>query len=207
MINLDKKQIAIGIVIVVGMVAIIGYYFYTTLKSDDDTIEIVATNTVEEEKKEETEDKEEATQIIVHIAGEVANAGIIKIEEGARIADVIEKAGGLTEQADITNINLAYPVEDGQKITIPKVGQVENSEQEYITTGSGTNDDNATTNSTSKININKATSEELQTLSGIGESTAEKIINYRKENGDFKQIEDIKNVPGIGDSKFNITVK
>jgi competence protein ComEA len=91
MINLDKKQIAIGIVIVVGMVAIIGYYFYTTLKSDDDTIEIVATNTVEEEKKEETEDKEEATQIIVHIAGEVANAGIIKIEEGARIADVIDK--------------------------------------------------------------------------------------------------------------------
>jgi competence protein ComEA len=172
MINLDKKQIAIGILIVVGMVTIIGYYFYTTFKSEDDTIEIVATNTVDDEKEIDEKEEVEETQIIVHIAGEVKNAGIIKINEGARIADVIEKAGGLTEQADITNINLAYPIEDGQKITIPKIGQVE---KEYITTQSDTS---ATSQQSAnkKVNINKATSEELQSLSGI------RRINCRKNN-------------------------
>jgi competence protein ComEA len=174
MINLSKKQIVIAILIVMGMITIIGYYFYTTFQSSEDDIEIVATNTIEEENKTEEAEIEE-NHIIVHIAGEVKNAGIIKINEGARIADVIEMAGGLNEQADITNINLAYPVEDGQKITIPKIGQEDEEEQEYITTGSGTNDTSQQSTS-KKININKATSEELQTLSGI------RRINCRKNN-------------------------
>ena len=127
--------------------------------------------------------------------------GIIKIEEGLRLADAIEEAGGLTENADINKINLAYIVQDGQKINIPNVNYLENDS--YITKNIGENiiiED--ITVKTELININTATQTQLEALSGIGPSTALKIIKYREENGKFKIIEDIKNVPGIGDSKF-----
>jgi len=127
--------------------------------------------------------------------------GIIKIEEGSRLADAIEAAGGLTENADVNKINLAYVIQDGQKINIPNVNSVENNS--YITENIGENIiiEDITTN-TRLVNINMATQTELEALSGIGPSTALKIIQYRNENGKFKSIEDIKNVPGIGDSKF-----
>ena len=153
--------------------------------------------------KKDNEIKEE---IIIHIAGEVKKPGIVKTKEGARIADIIEEAGGLTENANITNINLAYIIEDGQKITIPSKNQkVEAKQEEYIQTENEQgiiNEEQGISNKNQVLNINKATKEELQTLQGIGESTADKIITYRKENGNFKQIEDIKNVPGIGDAKY-----
>ncbi len=135
---------------------------------------------------------------------------VITLPEDSRISDAIDAAGGLTENADLTNINLAYILEDGEKIYIPKKG-------ETITDSNNTNSNSISSSTSistksSKININKATQTELELISGIGPSTALKIINYRKENGNFKKIEDIKNVPGIGDAKFNqikdyITVK
>ncbi len=161
---------------------------------------------VVQENEENVENDEEKNEIVIHIAGEVKNPGIVRINEGARIADIIEQAGGLTEFANITNINLAYIVEDGQKIIIPKQGEQEEN-KEYITseTGEGIIQENGQSQSTgnTKININKAGLEELQQLQGIGEATAEKIIQYREEHGDFKQIEDLKNVSGIGDAKFD----
>ena len=161
---------------------------------------------VVQENEENVENDEEKNEIVIHIAGEVKNPGIVRINEGARIADIIEQAGGLTEFANITNINLAYIVEDGQKIIIPKQGEQEEN-KEYITseTGEGIIQENGQSQSTgnTKININKAGLEELQQLQGIGEATAEKIIQYREEHGDFKQREDLKNVSGIGDAKFD----
>jgi competence protein ComEA len=171
MIGLDKKQIIIGGVIIAVIVGIIGYYFYTNLQTnEEEIIEIEQENKIEEKQQQEEIEEE---QIIVHIAGEVKKPGIIKTKEGARIADIIEKAGGLNEQADITDINLAYPVEDGQKITIPKKGEETN---EYITEASTSNseDNKETTTENKKININKATQEELQTLQGIRRSNSTK---------------------------------
>lgn len=169
MIGLDKKQIIIGGVIIAVIIGIIGYYFYTNLQTnEEEIIEIEQENKIEEKNQQEDIEEE---QIIVHIAGEVKKPGIIKTKEGARIADIIEKAGGLNEEADITDINLAYPVEDGQKITIPKKGQESN---EYITeesTNSNENNIKAITEN-KKININKATQEELQTLQGIRRSNS-----------------------------------
>ena len=145
----------------------------------------------------ETEDEKGNTKIKVYITGEVKNQGVIELEEGDRIADAIEKAGGQTEQASLKNVNLAYQLEDGQKIYIPNVND---NETEIIDDGaSGEVDD--TTNQT-VVNINKADETELQSLNGIGESLATSIVQYRKENGKFETIEDLKNVPGIGDSKF-----
>lgn len=217
MMNLTKKQLAIVIGIGGIIIFVIGYYIYTLTSTQQnyEQLDTISEQPMEEQIKNVENNLEETDEIIIHIAGEVKKPGIVKIREGARIADVIEKAGGLTELANITNINLAYIIEDGQKITIPSKEQ---DIQEYISSDSGQGiiEENPKTNTTSTsntiININKATQEELQTLQGIGESTAQKIIDYREQNGDFKQIEDIKNVPGIGDAKFeaikeNIKIK
>ena len=158
--------------------------------------------------------EEQEEKIVIHVTGEVKKEGIIKIDEGGRISDAIDEAGGLTEEADIGRVNLAYELEDGQKIYIPN--KKDKNSSDYITDGVDEivlKDDELNGNSnTSYININKATTEELQSLNGIGESLAKSIIEYRETNGKFKNKEDLKNVAGIGDSKYekikdNIKIK
>ena len=205
MLNLSKKQLIILIAIGGVIIFVIGYYLYTTTSNESyEQLDIISEE--QDNQNKENVEKEQEEMIVVHIAGEVKKPGIVKTKEGARIADIIEEAGGLTENANITNINLAYIIEDGQKITIPSKNQkVEAKQEEYIQTENEQgiiNEEQGIFNKNQVLNINKATKEELQTLQGIGESTAEKIITYRKENGNFKQIEDIKNVPGIGDAKY-----
>ena len=164
------------------------------------------------EKNIEDLDKKE---IYIHIIGEVNNEGLIILYEGQRIADAIEKAGGVTNMADLSKINLAYVLSDGQKIKIPNIN--ENTDNfEYVIDNSGdniiVNNDNKLNKEGKKVNINTATQTELETLNGIGPSTAAKIIEYRDLNGKFKTIDDLKNVNGIGNSRFdeiknNIVVK
>lgn len=149
---------------------------------------------INKEEKEETKEK-----IIIHITGQVVNEGIVELEEGARIIEAVEKAGGTTEEANLSKINLAYILEDGMKIYIPSKND---EEDEYIVNSAGINEPQNKKESL-KVNINTATSDELQRLPGIGESMASKIITYRKENGKFQKIEDLKNVSGIGDIKYN----
>ena len=205
---LSKKQKIILGAITIVMLIFIGYYI---LKKTDSTnyieLETISEDSIVEDNKEEIIDEE----IIIHITGEVENEGIIKIKKDARIADVIDEAGGVTNEADLSKINLAYSVKDGQKIYIPNIKDKEN-EGEYITEEAGDEVIVEGEVKTSKVNINTAKQTELETLTGIGPSIALKIINYREENGEFKTIEDIKNVPGIGDAKFenikeNICVK
>lgn len=164
------------------------------------------------EKNIEDLDKKE---IYIHIIGEVNNEGLIILYEGQRIADAIEKAGGVTNMADLSKINLAYVLSDGQKVKIPNIN--ENTDNfEYVIDNSGdniiVNNNNKLNKEGKKVNINTATQTELETLNGIGPSTAAKIIEYRELNGKFKTIDDLKNVNGIGNSRFdeiknNIVVK
>lgn len=187
-----KKIIFLSII--VGVLAIYLVYHYVTNSSSE---------YIEENIYIETNNQpEEKNKIFLHITGEVNAPGIIEIDEGARLADVIEAAGGFTENADINKINLAYIVKDGQKINIPNVNYVDTNS--YITENMGENIiiEDITSSSTNLVNINTATQAELETLTGIGPSTALKIIKYREENGKFKTIEEIKNVSGVGDSKF-----
>ena len=187
-----KKIIFLSII--VGVLGIYLVYHYVTNSSSEyieENIYIETNNQLEEKNK-----------IFLHITGEVNSPGIIEIDEGARLVDVIEAAGGFTENADINKINLAYLVKDGQKINIPNVNSVDTNS--YITENMGENIiiEDITSSSTNLVNINTATQTELETLTGIGPSTALKIIKYREENGKEKTIEEIKNVAGIGDSKF-----
>ena len=198
------------IILIVGAVSI--YYIFVV---KDENVEIYQNETERnvlipyEDSNEETS-KEQAKEIIVDISGEVKKAGVIELNEGDRIKDAIEKAGGLTKNADTSTINLAYKVEDGMKIKIPsKNEKKEKTEEEHISMDSGDNvkssKSNSNINSEIKINIvniNTATEKELETLPGIGLATANKIIQYREEKGKFKKIEDLKNVKGIGDAKF-----
>lgn len=143
--------------------------------------------------------------ITVHVIGEVVSPGVVSLKEGSRIIDAINSCGGKTENADITKINLAYILEDGIQIYVPRLDDdIDNVE--YIREGAGENviSDNVVQDDKKsiKVNINTANLDKLQTLPGIGEAMAKRIIEYRTENGKFQSIEDIKNVSGIGDSKF-----
>lgn len=146
-------------------------------------------------------------KIVVHITGAVQKTGILVLPEGARIADAIDAANGATEGADLNEVNLAYVLEDGQKIYIPKKGDKAKLEgKAYITSESGNNviveSKNTDKGVSKKVNINTATQSELEELPGIGPSIATRIIEYRQQNGKFSKIEDLQNVKGIGDAKF-----
>jgi competence protein ComEA len=140
-------------------------------------------------------------KIGVYISGEVKKGGVYYLDKESRVTNLIDIAGGLTENADISKINPAQKLNDSDKIIIPeKKEKIEEELQE--TEENITNEEENYTSISGKININTATKEELKTLNGIGEATANKIINYRKSNH-FTEIEDIMNVPGIGEAKFN----
>lgn len=181
--------ILIGIVVVIGAIKLIDIY-YQNNNNEEITIQNVLTTEDEPEKIENE-------TIKVYVTGEVKNQGVIELEQGSRIVDAIEKAGGQTEEANLKNVNLAYELEDGQKIYIPNKSEENTNE----ITDDGITGIDSKENDT--ININKADEKELQELNGIGESLASSIIKYREENGKFKNIEDLKNVPGIGESKFS----
>lgn len=206
-INLKTK-----IIIAVGAIIIaitVGIYFYKTTK-DNSEIEItednLTTNTAVENSNETVE---ENNTIVVHITGEVNYPGVVVLKEGARVVDAIEAGGGETGKADLGSLNLAYMLSDGEKIYVPNKEETsqENQEREYITSAKADLEQSEngakSTGTNFKININTAKQEELTQITGVGESTAKKIIEYRTQNGKFKSIEDIKNIPGIGDSKFN----
>lgn len=181
--------ILIGIVVVIGGIKLIDIY-YQNNNNEEITIQNVLTTEDEPEKIENE-------TIKVYVTGEVKNQGVIELEQGSRIVDAIEKAGGQTEEANLKNVNLAYELEDGQKIYIPNKSEENTNE----ITDDGVTGIDSKENDT--ININKADEKELQELNGIGESLASSIIKYREDNGKFKNIEDLKNVPGIGESKFS----
>ncbi len=135
----------------------------------------------------------ENSKLVIHIAGEVNSPGILYLDNNSRIADAISAANGTTDIADINKINLAYELRDGQKIYIPSIYDDDTSE--YITDTPGKNVlDSSSSSQTDTININTATQSELESLPGIGKSTANKIIDYRTTNGKFKTIEDIMKV-------------
>lgn len=213
-INDFNKKNKILLIVIVAIVAIISYYFIFDRKEEwlnnqEQNLEIkeeIKTNDqIENNSNEQQLEKNENT--IVHVSGAVNKEGTVELKNNSRIIDAIDKAGGLKDEADITNINLAYIIEDGMKIHIPSKEEKESTIIVESNIDSGTveqsNEIKSNNNKKLKININTATKTDLETLPGIGESTALKIIEYRKKKGKFKLIEDIKQVNGIGENKFN----
>jgi len=203
------KQRKVVIIIGILVTILVGWKLFDSKNFDEvNSNEILVPNSKNNEK-EKNEDKGEE-MMAIHVTGEVKNPGVVKVKQGSRIEDIIEEAGGLTENADITNVNLAFEVEDGMKIRIPSNDEDNENEgniiEHYITQDSGkgviVSEDKSSENLSLVININTANETELEQLPGIGASIAGKIIDYRNKNGKFKAIEDIKNVTGIGETKF-----
>ena len=201
-----KQKIVLFIIIIITLG--IAYYTYTIKINDQFNIEEQNLEVEENKIEESNKIEEETTKIVVHVSGAVRNEGIVELKEKSRIADAIEMVGGVTEDAYMKDVNLATILEDGMKIYIPTKEEVEKQrENKNDSVSKDTNLDiynnsSNTRKKNNKVNINTASKEELDTLPGIGESTANKIISYREEKGNFKSIEEIKEVSGIGDSKY-----
>ena len=190
----------------------------------------------QEINKTESEKNEVKKTVFVDVKGSVNNPGVYELESDKRVINAIDKAGGLTNNADTINLNLSKKLEDEMIIIVYSKVEIsnyyKNNGNKNATCASlecvcpdnfnnaciseGTSKNKETKNEANnklngKVSINNASKEELMTLSGIGESKAEKIISYRNENGGFSSVEDIKKVSGIGDSvyekiKDNITL-
>ncbi|MCK9443918.1 MAG: helix-hairpin-helix domain-containing protein [Tissierellaceae bacterium] len=187
-----REQIAI-LVIALIMIFTLGFKFVKKEITKPKELDLEIYNEEPTANMEEFEDEEDEDEfIMVHISGQINFPGVIEIKKGKRLIDAVEMLGGLKKEADIDRINLAKKLEDEEKIYIPKIGEEPGETVSYST---------VETKSEGKININKASKSELSTLPGIGEILADRIIQYREETP-FKTIEDIKNVSGIGDKKF-----
>ncbi|MCR1951848.1 helix-hairpin-helix domain-containing protein [Clostridium sp. DSM 100503] len=145
----------------------------------------------------ENKSPQSTKMIVVEIKGEVVNPDVYEISEGSIIRDLITKAGGLTNDANIEKINRADKLRDNQLIVIPNKNNLSNAN-----VNDNTNINNGSTSENGVININTATLEELQKINGVGEVKAKSIIEYREKNGGFKSIDEMKNIEGIGDKTF-----
>jgi competence protein ComEA len=125
----------------------------------------------------------------VYVVGAVRRAGLVRLREGARVADALERAGGPSRRADLTQVNLAAPVADGQQIVIP--ARVTSAEA-----GAG-----ATAAAAAKVSLASATLEQLDALPGIGPVTAKKILDWRQTHGPLRSVEDLDAIPGIGPAR------
>lgn len=218
----EKKFIIIGGLFIVLFIMISFVFCYFYFESDEDNV-LLNEPLVKEEKEEIKEEESIINYFYVDVKGEVKKPGTYKIEEGKRVIDVITLAGGLTKSADTSANNLSMKVKDEMVIIIYSDSEIKdfetvkeketlvisncNKENNNIVNDSCisdnlTSEDSSKSNNNSLVSINTASKEELMTISGIGESKAIAIIEYREKNGLFNDISDIKNVSGIGDSLY-----
>jgi competence protein ComEA len=140
-----------------------------------------------------TETEAAATVVVVDVVGAVRRPGLYRLEQGARIADAVARAGGATPKADVALINLAAPLADGEQVVVPKRGAAARS----AVAGS------AGVPSSGPVHLSTATLEELDSLPGIGPVTAQKILDYRQKHGAFKSVDELDAVPGIGPARLD----
>ncbi len=184
-----KEQIAILIVVVL----ILGIIGSKVLLKEREP-EIIDIGMVQDKSSPEESDQEEELRpalIMVHVSGQVYHPGIYELIQGDRVVDVVDLAGGLTKQADLDRINLAKKLNDEDKIYIPSIDEILTVEADIIKSSS----------SSGLLNINTCSIKDLESLPGIGEVIANRVVEYRNTSR-FQKPEDIMNVSGIGDSKY-----
>ena len=130
-------------------------------------------------------------RLYVHVAGAVRRPGLYRVSEGARVAGAIERAGGPARRAELSAVNLAAPIEDGQQIVVPGPGARPAAGREGGAAGEG-----------AKISLASATVEQLDQLDGIGPTLAKRIVGHRDEHGGFRSVDELKQVEGIGEKRF-----
>ena len=204
MAQLNKKIIAVAVAVVFCVLA-----SFWPQQREENVLEL-------EQQAVQTEEAEAEAKITVYVSGAVAKPGLHEIAPGSRAVDAIEAAGGMTEEANKDRVNLAKICKDGMQVNVPRLSAKElrkMKQAQNVYAGESANAvDNAVQSvnyasaaqqdNGGKIRLNSATLEELEELPGVGEVTAQRIVEYRNMHG-FNKIEDIMNVKGIGQAKFN----
>ncbi|HEU4962664.1 MAG TPA: ComEA family DNA-binding protein [Bacilli bacterium] len=186
MMQMKSKERGLLVVLLVGILLAGGVFLYggkpgVQQREQSDVVQL-------EQVKESSKP---VGQVKVHVKGEVNNPGVYQLPADSRIVDAIEAAGGAKEQGDVNRLNLAAVVADGSEVIVPSV--VEEQAASATVSGTQTGIDIQT-----KINLNTATVEQLDTLSGIGSTRAKAIVEYRERQGRFLTVDDLLNVPGFG---------
>lgn len=195
--QLPKKWLLLGsgASMVILITLLVGIYLMVNKKAQVDTTmwEETSLTTTAEAATDATKERAE-TMIYVDIKGAVKVPGIYQLKNQQRIWDALALAGGVSEEADTAQVNYAQKVKDQMIIYVPKKGESVAQSLETLQVSAP-----AQQNQEEKINVNTATEAELQTISGIGAKKAQEIIRFRDEQGPFKTVEELKNVPGIGE--------
>lgn len=195
--QLPKKWLLLGsgASIVILITLLVGIYLMVNKEPQVDTTmwEETSLTTTAEVATDATKERAE-TMIYVDIKGAVKVPGIYQLKTQQRIWDALALAGGVSEEADTAQVNYAQKVKDQMIIYVPKKGEAVAQSLETLQESAP-----AQQNQEEKINLNTATEAELQTISGIGAKKAQEIIRFRDEQGPFKTVEELKNVPGIGE--------
>ncbi len=189
------------IVICAGLGLALGAFFLlkpssqTSVKETNLQTEVSAiskdSSSEKEVKKEEKEESPEQDLITVDVKGAVKSPGIYDLPVGSRVHDAVQKAGGLTDEADSKSLNLAQKISDEALVYVPTKGEEAASQQATSGTSPSTSKDK-------KVNLNKASLEELKQVKGLGGKRAQDIIDHREANGKFKSVDELKKVSGIG---------
>lgn len=200
-----RKNLLIALIAVITIIAALLYFGISGVNASEEPF-IEDQMPVSDVELESEGSEEQAGSIYVDISGAVKEPSVIILAEGSRVFEAIEAAGGLDEDANLSEINRAEVLEDGAYLYIPTNKELEEQTVSSVNSGvdsSGSSVGAGLPGSTSgKININTADSATLQQLNGVGPATADKIIAYRETSGKFKRIEDLKNVSGIGEKTF-----
>lgn len=195
--QLPKKWLLLGsgVFMVILITLLVGIYLMVNKEAQVDTTmwEETSLTTTAEVATDATKERAE-TMIYVDIKGAVKVPGIYQLKNQQRIWDALALAGGVSEEADTAQVNYAQKVKDQMIIYVPKKGESVAQSLETLQESAP-----AQQNQEEKINLNTATEAELQTISGIGAKKAQEIIRFRDEQGPFKTVEELKNVPGIGE--------
>jgi len=144
-------------------------------------------------------------EVVVHVSGAVKQAGVYRLAPASRVADAIEQAGGATEHADLDALNLAEPIQDGQKIHVPRKGEVSAPAVASVAPSrSPRSAPQAAATATTQfpINLNTATADQLEAIPGIGPVLAQRIIEYRQTHGRFQSVDELLEVRGIGPKRL-----
>ncbi|HCJ58245.1 helix-hairpin-helix domain-containing protein [Lutispora sp.] len=192
--NSRKEKLLFSIIIILCF-ALSGTIYINSQKPSEIFLQDGENEKIGENEKENNI-LQEASEIGVHIAGQVKQPGFIWVKDGTRLGEALSYVGGALAGADLDAVNLSKKLMDEEKVYIPKIGETIQGAVSESSSGQ------AGSLNAGKININTAEASELDSLPGIGEAYAKRIIEYRKANGPFKSIEDIKNVTGIGEKRY-----
>lgn len=186
-----RRQALTGAVVILVVLAL-GGRFLLRPDANADALRVEPVVAVETT----TTDSAPAAQVVVHVVGAVRSPGLYRLDEGSRVADALALAGGTVPKADLAAVNLAAQLVDGTQVVVPKTGRRDQAPSAAVSGAAGA------PAPAGPIRLNAATLEQLQEIPGVGPVTAQRIVEFREQNGPFRSVDELDAVPGIGPKRL-----